>query len=195
MAPTCAPGLLCLPIGPRGFGWHRCGPDLAWQDPGMGAGGPGEEAREALSELDWEGSSCLVSGRILAGLVRLYPKSSSLAVLVRCLSLWGQAGVPFPPVTLRASSWLSHPWLVPPHRRWALGLRGPEAGDSSLAPVQGPGETCAPLPPRSWRSLGPGSSHLAVASQGGKGGGPPPRGLCFQGAPPFPCPAWPLPCI
>lgn len=174
------------PLGGWGFGWRRCGPDPAWQDPGMGAGGPGEEAREALLELDWEGSSCPVSGQILAGLVRLYPKPSSLAVLMRCLSLWGQAGVPFSPVSLWTSSWLSHPWLVPPHRRWALGLRARDAGDSSLAPVQcGALERLVPLLPQGagchWDLV----PATAVASQGGVGGGPP-RDLCFQGAPPSP---------
>jgi len=70
----------------------------------MGPGGPGEEAREALLELDWEGYSRSASGRILAGLVHLYPKPSFPAVLVKCLSLWGQAGVPFSPVSLWTSS-------------------------------------------------------------------------------------------
>lgn len=154
----------------------------------MGAGGPGEEAREALLELDWEGSSCLVSGRILAGPVRLYPKPSSLAVLVRCLSLWGQAGVPFSPVTLWTSSWWSHPWVVPPPWRWALGLRGREAGDSSLAPVQCPGawRDLRPSSPKELEVTGTWFQPLSCGISRGESEEGPPRDLCFQGAPPLP---------
>lgn len=57
----------CLPAGGWGFGWHRCGLDLAWQDPGMGAWSPGKEAREALWSWTGKGLFAQPLGRSLPG--------------------------------------------------------------------------------------------------------------------------------
>lgn len=99
----CVPEPFCLPTGGWGSGW-RCGLDLPWQDQGVGAWGPGEEAREALWSWAGKGLRAQSLGRSWQGWPIRALKPSLPAVLLRCLSLWGQAGVPFSFMSLWTSS-------------------------------------------------------------------------------------------
>lgn len=145
--------------GLRGLDGAGVGPDLAWQDPEASAWGPGEGGREALLELD----RGVFSGQVLAKLAHCTLKPYALDGGV------GVGGEPDPiflcvclDITLDCLS---------PGQRLSIGsglwVRGPR--ELELTP--GPGESCVLPTPRGQWSLGLGSSHLAVASQGGTGEG------------------------